>query len=129
MNSPLTQALAGILILLAALKLTVVLAKPALWLSWLARACRRPRATAAVAAALATVMLAALLRSGLDIVQILATALFVSLLLMVGLAPHLPKLIDWLHGQDLSALLRQQVWYIVIWLGLLAWGAMTLLDR
>ena len=73
-------------------------------------------------------MLALLARSGLDIVSILAVCLFMSLMLIAGLAPYGPRLLDWIETQDLRRLIRQQLSYSLAWGALLLWGLIELLK-
>ena len=86
-----------------------------------------PALTSTIALLLAALVLFFLLKSGLTIVQVLAVTVFVALLLVVGIAPHAGQLFEWIEGQSLPAMLRQQWLYIMIWVLLLAWGAIELI--
>lgn len=126
MNSPITVSLTVILIAMVLVKLLVIMAKPQAWLQ-LARSIYRHQVRVRYGAlTLAALVLWLLLLSGLDIVQIMAVSLFVSLLLMVGFAPFAPHLLDWAEGRDFRQLLRQQALYTAVWLALLAWAGITL---
>jgi hypothetical protein len=122
-----TQALAAILILLSVVKLAVVLVRPRAWLGFAKRLYANPQVTALVSLAVAGILLLLLLRSGLDIVQILAVCLFVVSLVAVGVAPYAPHLFAWLETQDLDHLIKRQWRYVSVWLALLVWGTVTLL--
>lgn len=122
------EVLAGLLIVLACVKLLVVFVDAKLWLRFVKRIYARPAITSLVALLLAAVVLYLLLRSGLTIVQVLAVTVFVALLLVVGIAPYARALFDWLETQSLPAMLRQQWLYIVIWVLLMAWGAIELVT-
>jgi len=122
------EVLAGLLIVLACVKLMVVFVDAKLWLRFVKRIYARPAITSLVALLLAAVVLYLLLRSGLTIVQVLAVTVFVALLLVVGIAPYARALFDWLETQSLPAMLRQQWLYIVIWVLLMAWGAIALVT-
>lgn len=122
------EVLAGLLIVLACVKLLVVFVDAKLWLRFVKRIYARPAITSLVALLLAAVVLYFLLRSGLTIVQVLAVTVFVALLLVVGIAPYARALFDWLETQSLPAMLRQQWLYIVIWVLLMAWGAIALVT-
>jgi len=122
------EVLAGLLIVLACVKLLVVFVDAKLWLKFVKRIYARPAITSSVALLLAAVVLYLLLRSGLTIVQVLAVTVFVALLLVVGIAPYARALFDWLETQSLPAMLRQQWLYIVIWVLLMAWGAIALVT-
>lgn len=122
------EILAGLLIVLACVKLLVVFVDAKVWLRFAKRIYARPAITSSVALLLAAVVLYLLLQSGLTIVQVLAVTVFVALLLVVGVAPYARALFDWLETQSLPAMLRQQWLYIVIWVLLMAWGAIALVT-
>lgn len=128
MNSLLTQILAAVLILMSSAKLIAVFRNPRAWIGFVRRLYAKPQITSSVALGAAGLILFLLIRSGLDIVQILAAALFVACLITVGVAPYARDLFDWLERQDLDFLIRRQWLYIAVWIGLLAWGAYTLLT-
>jgi len=121
------EILAGLLIVLAAIKLLVVFIDPRIWLRFAKRVYAYPAVASWVALVLAALVLYLLLRSGLTIVQVLAVTVFVALLLVVGVAPYAGRLFEWLETQSLPAMLRRQWLYIVIWVLLLAWGAVELI--
>ena len=126
MNLSAIQVLAGLLIVLAAVKLAVVLVSPKVWVRFMKRVYAVPPVTSAIALLLAAIVLYLLLLSGLTIVQVLAVTVFVSLLLVAGGAPFSGQLIGWLETQSLTTILRAQWLYVVVWVGLLAWGAWAL---
>ncbi|MDH3288268.1 MAG: hypothetical protein OEP48_11180 [Betaproteobacteria bacterium] len=66
-------------------------------------------------------------QSGLTIIQVLAVTVFVALLLVVGVAPYAGRLFEWLETQLLPAMLRDQWLYVIVWVLLLAWGAVELI--
>ena len=120
------KVLAGLLIVLAAVKLAIVFVSPQVWMRFMKRIYAVPVLTSIVALILAALVLYLLLQSGLSIVQVLAVTVFVSLLLVAGGAPFSKQLIDWLETQSLSTILRAQWVYVFVWMGLLAWGAWEL---
>jgi hypothetical protein len=120
------EILAGVLIVLAGIKLVVIFVNARAWLKFVQQIYARPAVTSWIALLLAVLVLYLLLRSGLTIVQVLAVTVFVALLLVVGLAPYAHRLFGWLETQSLPAMLRQQWLYIVVWVLLLAWGAIEL---
>ena len=126
MQSAITQVLAAILILLSVVKLGVVLVRPRAWLGFAKRLYTHPQVTSVVALLIAGIILALLIRSGLDIVQILAVCLFVASLVVVGVAPYALHLFDWLEKEDVDQLIKRQWLYISVWLALLLWGGYTL---
>lgn len=127
MNVTAIKFLAALLIVLAAIKLIVVFVSPQSWLRFVRRVYAVPVVTSTVALLLAALVLFFLLRSGLTIVQVLAVTVFVSLLLVVGIAPYAGRLFEWVETQSLPAMLRQQWLYIVVWVLLLAWGAIEII--
>jgi hypothetical protein len=120
------EILAGVLIVLAGIKLVVIFVNARAWLKFARQIYARPAITSWIALLLAVLVLYLLLRSGLTIVQVLAVTVFVALLLIVGVAPYAQRLFGWLETQSLPAMLRQQWLYIVAWVLLLAWGAIEL---
>ena len=127
MNHSAIEILAGLLIVLAGIKLIVIFVDPRTWLRFARRVYANPVVTSCVALLLAALVLYLLLKSGLSIVQVLAVTVFVSLLLMVGMAPHAARLFEWVESQSLPAMIRQQWLYIVVWMLLLAWGAVEII--
>ena len=120
------EILAGLLIVLAGIKLAVVFVDARVWLKIARRVYAMPAVTAWVALLLAGFVLYLLLQSGLTIVQVLAVTVFVALLLMVGVAPYAGQLFGWLETQSLPEMLRRQWLYVIVWVLLLAWGAAEL---
>jgi hypothetical protein len=105
-----------------------VIFNPRAWLGFARRLYAKPQLTSGIALAAAGVILGLLIRSGLNIVQILAVSLFVVLIMVSGIAPFAPRLFEWLEAQDMSEVIRQQWLYIAVWTALLSWGVYTLLD-
>ena len=128
MNSVITEALAGILILLSLVKTTLLLVNPRAWIGFTKRLYINPKVTSMISLAAAGIVLYFLIRSGLDIVQILAVCLFISLLILPAVAPHAPRLYAWIETQDMDQLLKEQWLYISLWIALLAWGVYALLS-
>lgn len=128
MQSSITEVLAAILILLSLIKLTAVSVNARKWIGFAKRIYVNPKLTSFVALAAAAAILYLLVRSGLDIVQILAVCLFVVALTMAGMAPYAPRLLAWLETEDVNQLIKSQWLYISAWIALLVWGASTLLT-
>lgn len=126
MDHSVIKALAGLLIVLAAIKLVIVLVSPRVWMRLMKRIYAVPVLTSVIALILAALVLYLLLQSGLSIVQVLAVTVFVSLLLVAGGAPFSRQFISWLETQSLTSILRAQWAYVVVWVALLAWGAWKL---
>ena len=128
MNLSSVEILAGILIVLAVVKLLVIFVNARAWIMFVKRFYSNPNITSLVALTLAGFVLYLLLQSGLTIVQILAVCLFVMLLIVVGIAPYSSQLFQWFETQDLRLILKEQWLYIMIWLLLLGWGAYELFN-
>jgi hypothetical protein len=121
------EILAGLLIALAAIKLVVVFVDARLWLRFAKRLYAIPAVTSWGALLTGGLVLYLLLQSGLTIIQVLAVTVFVALLLMVSVAPYAGRLFEWLETQSLPAMLRDQWLYVMVWVLLLAWGAVELI--
>jgi hypothetical protein len=127
MNSLITEILAAFLILLSLVKTTMLLVNPRGWVGIIKRFYADAKLTSVVSLASAGIVLYLLLRSGLDIVQILAVCLFLFLLILAGVAPYVPRLYAWVETQDIGQLLKEQWLYASAWMALLLWGAYVLL--
>jgi len=126
MNSTITQVLAAILILLSAVKLIAVWVNPRAWLGFAKRLYANPPVTSLVALIVAGALLLLLIRSGLDIVHVLAVCMFVVCLVVVGFAPYAPHVFEWIETQDLDHLIKRQWLYVAVWIALLVSGVYTL---
>lgn len=129
MPSRMIDLLAVLLILIAVIKLILVFTSAPTWLSLAKALYARPAVTSTVSYLLAAVVLSVLLQSGLTIVQILAVALFVALLLIPGIAPYMGELLRVLEGKTSRQILRDHWLYTLVWMMLLGWGLCVLLFR
>ena len=127
MNSLITEILAAILILVLLVKTIMVVVNPSAWIGFVKRFYADTNVTKVVSLASAGVVLFLLIRSGLDIVQILAVCLFVFLLILVGLASYVLRLYAWVETQDMGQLLKEQWLSVSAWIALLLWGIYALL--
>ncbi len=127
MNSLITEVLAALLILLSLVKTTMLLVNARAWITFIKWFYGDAKLTSAISLASAGVVLYLLIRSGLDIVQILAVCLFVFLLILVAAAPYVSRLYAWVETQDMRLLLKEQWLYVAVWAALLLWGAYALL--
>ncbi len=116
------EILATILIAFSLIKIIIILISPQAWLKFARTIYIRPAITSAVAFMLAAVVLYFLITAGVSIVHILAVTLFIALIIVIGMARYADQLIDWMVGQDLKIILREQWFYMLVWLALLAWG-------
>jgi hypothetical protein len=110
-------------------KLIAVLVDPHAWIRTARRIYAKPQITAGIASIAAGAVLVLLIRSGADTVQILAVCLFVVPVIVVRLAPHAPQLFDWIETQDMDQIIQRQWLHVVVWIGILSWGAYTRLSQ
>lgn len=129
MSDRMIDIFAGTLIVLAVVKLLALAVNAPAWLSAMKMLYARPALTAAISYLLAGLVLAALLASGVTIVQVLAVCLFVVLLLVPAFAPYMDLVLRGLEGKSLGQMLREQRLYTVVWMILLGWGFYALLNR
>ena len=127
MKLSIIEYLAAIVIVLVIVKIIVVLLKPKAWLAITKKIYKNPQFTSIVSLLLSGVVLYFLLQSGISILQILAVTLFVSLLMMSGIAPYTQPFINWAEKQDLRQLLKNAWLYSLVWIVLLFWGVVELL--
>ncbi len=116
------EILAVILITISVIKLVVILISPQAWLGFARKIYIKPEVTSAVAFILAVTVLYFLISSGVTIVQILATTLFIVLIITIGIAKYGQNIINWADNQDFKAILKDQWFYTLIWVVLLGWG-------
>ena len=116
------EILATILIVFSVIKLVVILISPRAWLDFARKFYIKPEVTSAVAFILATIVLYFLVSSGVTIVQILATTLFIVLIITIGMAKYGQNIINWADNQDFKFILKDQWFYLLIWFVLLGWG-------
>jgi hypothetical protein len=105
----------------------VLLLKPHIWINFSKRLFKNPKLTSVVSLLFAGVVLYFLVQSGINIVQILAVTLFVSLLMISGIAPYAKPFLSWVEKKDLSKLFRDFWLYTLVWLILIFWGVVELL--
>ena len=116
------EVIAIIIILFSIIKMIVFSISPHAWLNFAGKFYVKPNITTPVALVLAAIVLYYLVDSGVTIVQILATWLFVALIMVIGLAQYAPNIIVWAKSRDHAAWFREQWLLMVIWFGLLVWG-------
>jgi hypothetical protein len=123
------EIFAGFLILLTSIKIIVILIKPQAWIKFSSKLYNNPQVTSVVSLLLAAVILFFLVASGLSIIQILAVVLFVSLLMLSGMAPYVKQLIPWIEKQDIRKIMIDTWLYSLVWIGLIIWGGIELFSK
>ena len=116
------EILATILIVFVVIKLVVFLISPQAWLQFARKLYIKPQITSGIAFLLAAVVLYFLHTAGISIIHILAVALFIALLVVIGMAKYADELLEWAMAQDIYAILKEQWFYTLIWVGLIVWG-------
>ena len=129
MSSRIIDLLAALLILLAIMKVIVLSVHTPTWLNAAKALDANRRVAVIVFYVLAGLVLYGLLVSGLTILQILAVALFVALLLLPGFAPYMGEVLHQLEGKNFGQIMREQWLYVLVWTLLLVWGAWALVVR
>jgi hypothetical protein len=113
------ETLAIILIVISVIKLLTILISPKTWTNFVKKIYVNKTAAIVVYSVLAAVVLYYLLGAGITIVQILAVTVFVSLLLGIGFVKYMDHLLK-LFPKNYS--LKDQWFYVLIWVILLLWG-------
>src|SRR5215467_6788648 len=129
MSSRIIDLFAALLILLAIVKVIVLFIHTPTWLNAAKALHANRRVAAIVFYVLAALVLYGLLVSGLTILQILAVALFVALLLLPGFAPYMGEVLHQLERKNFGQIMREQWLYVLVWTLLLVWGASALVVR
>jgi len=116
------EVIALIIILFSIIKLIVFWISPRAWLNFAGKFYAKPNITSIVALILAVIVLYYLVASGVTIVQILATWLFVALVMVIGVAQYAHDIVVWAKSRDHAVWFREQWLLMIIWIGLLVWG-------
>ena len=128
MSLGIIEILALVLIAIALIKLVIFIIKPEIWFDFIELLYRKPEFTSSIALLLAIVVLFFLLDSGMTIAQILATCLFVALLIMMGFASYSNEILSWARGQEPVYLIKKLWIYWLVWILLLGWGIASLVP-
>lgn len=121
------EILAGLMIILATIKIIILYTKPEIWINGVKSMFVSPQVVAWSALVLAAVVLFFLLNAGIGLVDILVVTLFIGLVMMAGLAPFATDLFTWIGKQDLRALLRKMWLYTLVWVLLLVGAVVEIL--
>jgi len=121
------ETIALIIIVITAIKILVLLVKPMAWMNFAKKIyLTNPTLTQIISLVLAAVVLYYLLQE-ITIIQILAVMAFISLLLVMGLAPIMGNLIKKYEGIIKRGNIWKDSWlYTLIWIALMAWGVKEL---
>lgn len=121
------ETIALIIIVIATIKIFVLLVKPMAWMNFAKKIyLTNPRLTQIISLVLAAVVLYYLLQE-ITIIQILAVMVFISLLLVMGIAPIMGNLIKKYEAMIKRGNIWKDSWlYTLIWIALMAWGVKEL---
>ena len=119
------EIIALILIIVSGIKIIVILINPNAWMNFAKKLFANASLVRIVLLILAGVVLYYLLQE-LTIIQILAAATLIVLLIGIGLAKDFNTLIKLYNNQNSGKLLKDNWLYTLIWIVLLAWGAKEL---
>jgi len=113
------EVLATIFIVFGILKLLFFLFAPNAMLEHAKKLYANPKIVSLFAFILAAIVLYFLVSAGVTIVQIFAIGIFIGLLLIMKLAPYAQ---DILKKMKPNTLLKENWFYMIIWVLLMAWG-------
>ncbi len=113
------ENLAIILIVVSIIKLLIIMVSPKSWFNFVKKIYVNKTVATVVYFVLAAIVLYYLLGAGMTIVQILAVTVFVSLLIGIGFMKYLDDLLK-LFPKKYS--LKDQWFYVLLWVVLLLWG-------
>jgi len=117
------EILALIFILIAGIKITIVLISPKFWIEGVVKKIWSHPATMIMCSLAAAGVTLYFLLEVITMVQILAVTLFLSLLMMAGVAMFALDFIKFAEKlYEKKAISKKTLPYIVIWIALLLWG-------
>ena len=120
------ETIALIIIVIATIKILVLLIKPMAWMKFAEKIYSNSMLTQLIGFVLAGIVFYYLLQE-MTVVQILAVAAFISLLIGVGLMPIMGDLVKKYEGIIKKGNIWKDSWlYTLIWVALMAWGAKEL---
>jgi hypothetical protein len=123
------EIIALVLIIFAAIKMLVLLVKPASWMNFARKIYSKPLVIQVISFILAGIVLYYLIGAGITIVEILAISAFVGLLIVVGLASEVDNIIKKYQTMIKQGKLWKRYWfYTLLWIALLVWGALVLFN-
>ena len=108
-----------VIVVAALIKIAVILVKPKAWMSFAAKFWKKPKPIGIISLILAAVVLYYLLQE-ITIVQIFASLLFFSLLLVMGFAPYIKELLS-ITRKNMKKIIKESRLYILVWLLLIIW--------
>jgi len=121
------EIIALVLLIVGLVKMVVLLINPKSWMNFAKGLWKNKVVFRLVVLILAAVVLYFLIQSGFTIVQVFAVTAFVALLLAIGLADPIKRIIPVYEKQIKDRTLWKENWlYILIWLALMVWVVIEL---
>ena len=122
------ETLAAIIIVLSVIKLVVLFISPKSLYGFARKIYSHPNVMSISALVLAAVVLYYLINAGITIVDIFAVMLFIVLIMVVGIARYANEMMDLVLKKDPKNMLKEMWLYILIWVILLVWGIVELVN-
>lgn len=122
------ETLASIFVILGAVKLIIILINPSAWFNFSKKVYYNPKLTSSIALVLAIIVLYYLINAGMTILHILAAGLFISLIIVTGISKYSKELMNWMERKGPKQMMKEQCFYILIWLALIVWGIVVLVS-
>ena len=122
------EILALILIIVGLIKIIILAFNPSSWMSFAEKIWKKPVLMQIICLILALATFKILIDSGLTIIQILAVAVFVALLMAVAIAPEAEEFVKKYENRIKRGSMWKQYWlYVLLWIILLLWGLKEIL--
>ena len=120
------EIIALVMIIGGLIKILVILVNPKSYMDFAKGLCLKPKVVSALALTFAAIVFYYIIQE-VSIVQILAVAAFVTLLIVVGMVNHIKPIMKQFEVTVKKGNLWKDYWlYTLIWVILLAWGAKEL---
>ena len=129
MNLNSIEILAAIIIIIAIVKISLLILNPKIWMSLIEKIYTKPAVITVLGFLLTLLVLYFIINSGVSIIVVLAVCLFVSLLMITGLATFADEIIAWIKSQDITGVIKRLWLYSAMWIFLIIWGAYALLYK
>ncbi len=120
------ETIALILIIVTAIKLVVLLINPRSWMNFAKGIYSNPKVVQIVAFILAVIVLYYLIQGGIGIVQIIATTVFIMLLMVIGMAPEVNNMMKNYEKKIKKGIWKQYWFYTLLWVILLVWAVVEI---
>ena len=121
------EIIALVLLVLAAVKMIVLLISAKAWMKFAKKLYKNKLVFQLVCLVLAAIVLYYLIQGGMSIIQIFAVMVFTTLLLALGLADPIKKIIPVFEKHIKDKTLFKTYWlYTLVWLALMAWAVIEL---